>query len=117
MTVSVPVVARAMAALLFVTLSACEGGDTATSETGLTEDEFIAVIVELREAERAVMEEDSAQQLFAARKTEILERHQTSEEEIRAFVQTSTRDLQALSDMWEEISVRLRRAPPGDSLP
>ena len=89
---------------------ACGRGEATGADTGLTSEEFVEVIVELREAERAVMEEDSAQEMFVRRKTEILERHGTSEEEIRAFVAAAARDLPRLEAVWEEISGRLRRA-------
>ena len=104
---------RIAAVLCLLILTAC-GGDEAT-EPALSRDEFVEVIVDLREAERAVAEEDSAAELFAARKAEILERHGTSEEEIREYVRASTGDLQGMADTWEEISGRLGRAADPDS--
>lgn len=95
----------------------CGRGEATGAETGLTSEEFVEVIVELREAERAVLEEDSAQEMFVRRKTEILERHGTSEEEIRAFVAAASRDLPRLEAVWEEISSRLRRAGGPETVP
>ena len=96
---------------------ACDGGEAAVAETGLTSEEFVEVMVALREAERAVMQEDSAQELFVRRKAEILERHGTTEEEIRAFVTAAARDLPRLEAIWDEISSRLRRPGEPDALP
>lgn len=103
--------------LLAVAVQGCGRGEATGAETGLTADEFVEVIVELREAERAVMQEDSAQELFVRRKAEILERHGTSEEEIRAFVATASQDLPKLEAVWEEISSRLRRAGDAEPVP
>lgn len=107
-----------LAALLAVLATlGCGRGEATGADTGLTSQEFVEVIVELREAERAVMEEDSAQEMFVRRKAEILERHGTSEEEIRAFVAAASRDLPRLEGVWEEISGRLRRAGEPDAVP
>ncbi|HUE77198.1 MAG TPA: hypothetical protein VMM83_04585 [Longimicrobiales bacterium] len=99
---------RALAtALLSIGLVACERSDT--DVTALTPETFADVIVELREAEREALETDSAVQVYARRKAEILERHGTSEQELRRFVELSSRDLPLLDELWEDISQRLRR--------
>lgn len=108
---------RLAAVLLAVAVQGCGRGEATGAGTGLTSEEFVEVIVELREAERAVMQEDSAQEIFARRKAEILERHATSEEEIRAFVATASQDLPKLEAVWEEISSRLRRAGDAEPVP
>lgn len=105
------------AALAVLAALGCGRGEATGADTGLTSEEFVEVVVELREAELAVMEEDSAQEMFVRRKAEILERHGTSEEEIRAFVATASRDLPGLEAVWEEISGRLRRAGEPDAIP
>ena len=104
-------------ALCIVLLPAagCSGESRAERGQGLTRERFIELIVELREAERSVAGEDSALALFAVRKAEILERHGTSEAEVRTFVEASARDLRTLSSTWEEIADRLRQPPTEDS--
>lgn len=101
--------------LAVLLLTACRGGDTTASASVLTDDDFIEVMVELREAERAVEAADSAAELFATRKAGILEQHGTTEDEIRAYVQAASRDLRALDETWNEISERLRRPVRSDS--
>lgn len=99
---------RALAtALLSIGLVACDGSDT--DVTALTPETFADVIVELREAEWEALETDSAVQVYARRKAEILEHHGTSEQELRRFVELSSRDLPLLDELWEDISQRLRR--------
>ncbi|HUG41553.1 MAG TPA: hypothetical protein VMM12_13780 [Longimicrobiales bacterium] len=101
--------------LIAATFAGCERED-ATASGRLTPEAFADVIVELREAERDALETDSAMEVFARRKAEILERHRTSEEEIRAFVADPRHDVRMLADVWEEISNRLRRPVPEDTL-
>ena len=108
---------RVSVVLLVIAVQGCGRGEATGAETGLTSEEFVEVMVELREAERAVMQEDSAQERFVRRKAEILERHGTSEEEIRAYVATAAQDLPKLEAVWEEISSRLRRAGDPDAVP
>lgn len=124
-----------MCALLVLTaaLSGCgREGRTAPAREGLTPDEFVAVVVALREAERDVAEslaesladepdelpddplddearEDSAAVLFGERKRQILEEHDTSEEEVRAFILANGGDLQLLQTTWVAIGERLKR--------
>ena len=101
------------------------GPDSTEATVELTREEFIAVMVELRQAEADLVEEDSAAARFAVRKAEILERHGTTEDDLRAWTRAASSDVRALSGTWEEISARLRRpvAPdtvastPPDSLP
>ena len=105
----------ALGAALLLTIG-CGDDDATASAVALTSEEFIEVIVELREAEREALETDSAAEVFARRKSEILAQHQTSEEELRAFAEAATRDLQGFAAIWEDISNRLRRPVVPDSL-
>ena len=112
--------------ILLLAASASCGGEEASGEpvepveaaepVDLTSEEFVEVMVELRETERALADEDSAQQRFTERKAEILERYRTNEEELQAFVRASSRDLQGVAEIWEEISARLRRPSVSDSV-
>lgn len=98
------------AVLLGVSLVACDGRD---ADRALTPEAFADVIVELREAEREALKTDSAVAVYGRRKAEILERHGTTEEELRRFVEVSSRDLPLLDELWEDISLRLRQ--PADT--
>lgn len=113
-----PLAVPGLLALLAVVtgLAGCQRGEPTGSTTGLTPEEFIAVIVELREAERAAVETDSAAEVYARSREEILTRHGTSEAEIRAFIETASRDIPAFTEMWEDISTRLRRPVADDTL-
>lgn len=107
---------RALVGLLIAGALAGCGREDTTAAGGLTPEEFTDVIVELREAEREALEADSTAEVFARRKAEILERYDTSEEEIRAFLADPALDLPMLTELWDEISTRLRRPVPADSL-
>jgi hypothetical protein len=87
------------------------GTDDASSR--LSPDDFMTVLVEIREAEREVEADgDSAQSRFEARKAEILERHGTTEEELRGFVRRRGEDVEYLSELWDTLNQRLRYVPP-----
>lgn len=92
---------------------ACDEGKT-TAETGLMAEDFVAIVVALREAEREVTNEDSAIALFAERKAQILSRHGTTEEELRAFLLGHGDDPDALRQSWDGIAERLKHVPPED---
>ncbi len=87
------------------------GGDPAGG-TALTPEQFIEVIVALREAEREVAEEDSAAALFEERKRAILDRHGTTEEELRGFIVAHHEELPVLQAAWDTITERLKHARP-----
>lgn len=100
-------------ALATVPSLACENTGS-TAEPGLTTEDFVAIVVALREAERELVLEDSAVVLFAERKAEILSRHGTTEEELRAFLQEFGKDPDALQQSWDSIADRLKHVPPAD---
>jgi hypothetical protein len=78
----------------------------------LTQEQFVDIIVALREAEREVAEEDSAAARFEERKRGILERHGTTEDQLRAFIVTHRDDLPVLQAVWDTITERLKYARP-----
>ncbi len=86
-----------------------------TVQAGLTAEEFVEVVVALREAEREVASEEDATVLFEERKAEILSRYDTTDEELRAFLADHGRDLAALSETWDSIAERLKHEAPMDS--
>lgn len=74
----------------------------------MTDDEFIEVIVALREAEMALARTDSAGEAFERRRTEILDRHGVTQEDLREFVRQTAPDLARTTALWDSISHRLR---------
>lgn len=102
--------------LLLAGVVACDGGGEPAAPA-LGEQEFEDVMVELRLAEREAAATDSPRVEFERRKQEVLERHGTSEEEIREFAREAARDLERLTAIWDRISARLRRpAGPDEAL-
>lgn len=92
-------------------IAAC-GGPAASAESPLTPAEFVEVVVEIREAEREVAGEDSASQLFKERRQEVLDRHATTEAELREFLDANARNLTLLEQVWDTINARLATTPP-----
>jgi hypothetical protein len=109
-----PARAATHAALVLVLLAAfpaCRGSDPGQPVSTLTTDEFIAVVVEIREAERKAELSDSAQALFEEQKREILDRHGTSEDELRRFLADRGEDIDFLRELWDTLNHRLRHIP------
>ena len=109
---------RLLLSALAAALVACDGSaPTEGAGPELSTETFVAVMVELRAAERDILgaatDADSA--AFEARKAEILENHSTSEDEIRAFVERQAEDLDRLHALWETLSVALRHVPTPDT--
>jgi hypothetical protein len=88
-----------MIALLLVT-----GGCAAESRRGISDEQFITTMVELRRAARAA-ESDTAR--FVELRREVLERQGVSEAELRAYVESGSRDLLELAAVWDSIGARL----------
>lgn len=74
------------------------------SGPGLTDEEFIATMVELRRAAQAAGS-DTAR--FEAVRREVLERRGVTEAELRAFVESPERDLRELAEVWDSVAARL----------
>jgi hypothetical protein len=95
----------------FVLALACAGAaacDRSASrpDGGITDEQFVDAVVELR---RAGAEVKSAAE-FAPRKAEILRRHRVTEKELQDFARTRSRDLDAMSVVWDSVEARLARA-------
>lgn len=97
--------------ILSAVLAGCSG-DPSGSPEPLTPAEFVEIVVEIREAEREVAAEDSAARLFDDRRREILDRHGTTEAELRAFVAANAENLALLEQVWDTINARLTFTPP-----
>lgn len=97
-------------------LTGC-GGEPTGEEVALSADEFVEVMVALREAERESLEvgEDSAGVEFRRRKEEILAEHGVAQEDLRQFVVAHSADFELMEIVWDTIAQRLRYVPePGD---
>lgn len=104
-----------LALLLPALLAGCDLGRASRSEAPLTPDEFVEIIVAVREAEREVAQEDSAGQRFEERKQEILEHHGTNEAELQRFLAANRENIALLQTVWDTITERLRFVPAGDA--
>lgn len=71
----------------------------------LSSEEFVAIYVELRRAER----EASTAEEFEARKQEVLARHGTTPERLIEFVQAHGRDVRSMAEVWDSIEAKLAR--------
>lgn len=97
-------------------LGGCRASD-ATAEAEVTRSEFVEIVTALRQAERAVAQEESAESLYAERKSEILARYDVTESNLRAFVERLQEDPAELQAVWDTISQRLKHVPgEGDGL-
>ncbi len=99
--------------ILSAILGGCGGDPSGSSDAPLTPAEFVEIVVEIREAEREVAAEDSAAQLFEDRRREILDRHGTTEAELRAFLSANAENLALLEEVWDTIHARLTVMRPG----
>lgn len=103
----------AMTALLPLALTGC-GGEPAAPGQPLAPGEFVDIIVALRQAEREVELEahpDSLELEFERRKLEILDRHNATEEQVRAFMESNRDRPAVIAAAWDSIAQRLRMAP------
>jgi hypothetical protein len=94
------------------------GGCNATEPTGrdaeLTQDQFVDVIVALREAEYEVVQEapaDSLQLRFIQRRDEILAAHGVTADHLREFVGRHQERPSVMAAIWERIAERLGPTP------
>ncbi|MFP4622787.1 MAG: hypothetical protein ACLFRX_01280 [Gemmatimonadota bacterium] len=96
---------------LMAALPGCEAGGTADPEEGLSREEFVEVVVALREAERDLPSDSTAPERFAEVKAEILAEHDVTEVELRAFLEGQDEDLARLQELWDTINRRLKFVP------
>ena len=108
----------ALFALPFTGMVACNAdGEAAAPASTLEPEEFIEIVVELREAEREVESADSTGVAFARRRSEILARRSATEEDLREFVAVHHGDFDLMDRVWETINQRLKRPRPRHAAP
>ncbi|HUH12520.1 MAG TPA: hypothetical protein VMK65_05400, partial [Longimicrobiales bacterium] len=103
---------RSAAALLgaCLLLSGC-GRDAGAAD--LSAEQFVTVYTELRHAERVAADAGD----FQSRKSDILARHDTSEEELMAFVAAHEEDVGFMAQVWDSVQARLQAPPDGVRAP
>ena len=85
-----------------------EPAEPAEPETAVTRSEFIEIMVGLREAAYEVQLLDSADLRFAERRDSILATYETTEEELRSFLDAHP-ELEYQKELWDSITRRLKR--------
>ncbi len=91
---------RVLTLLLAGAAAACSGGPAADT---IEREVFIATYVDLR---IAAFDTDSGR-VAAAEKDEILTRHGVSEEDLTAFAEVHSADLEFMRDVWNEVEAQL----------
>jgi hypothetical protein len=92
---------RVLLGILSAALLSCgTGADT----TGVTDDSFVQVMVELRRAANQAAGDTTA---FAARREQILLDAGVTEEQLQDYVETHGRNVEHMARLWETINTRL----------
>lgn len=98
---------RTLAGLaLLLTLAACGGADDGASANVIDRESFVATYVELRVAALHAPDLELTEQ----QRTEILARHGVDEEDLLEFADVHGRDIQYMSDVWNEIDSLIQNA-------
>ena len=110
---SLPRRAHARATCAAVVLMACACGPDAPSSTDGTIDRevFIATYVDLRIAAL----ESEPRTLSGIDRDAVLARHSVTEEALMTFAEVHGRDVEFMSDVWEEVELRLDAAQPQET--
>jgi hypothetical protein len=92
----------------------CDFPDTGGGHSGpppgtLATQDFVAVVVALRQAEQTVAEADSAQDTFEELRSQVLAEYAVTEEELRDFVTAYAEKPDVLAAVWDTINERLKR--------
>lgn len=102
------------AAVLPLIVSGCNAVEPTARDGELTRDQFVDVIVALREAEQELVQEapaDSLQPRFIQRRDEILAEHGVTADDLRTFVRRHQERPSVMAEMWERIAERLGPTP------
>jgi hypothetical protein len=86
--------------LLLALLSACARTDT---PGGISDEQFVTTLVELRRAATGAARDPVS---FAAARQRILTEQNVTEEQLRAYIQSHSRDLTHLAAVWESVNER-----------
>jgi hypothetical protein len=92
--------------VLAIGIAGCGADD---STFGVTDERFVATMVELRQA-AVTAGRDTAR--FEELRAQTLERQGVSEEDLRAYVETHSGDLRHMAAMWDSVASRLADPVP-----
>jgi len=93
----------------------CGEREPTAGDARLRTNEFIEIIVALRNAELELdrtMPADSIEAEFARRKAAILEQYSATDDDVRAFVERHHARPGFMAEVWDTIAQRLRAEPP-----
>jgi|GEM_PF-6302755 len=105
---------RSLAIILItlLTIIGCGGESKGTqSTTAISDDEFIEIYLELREA--AVEADSDSTKEFAELRDEILERYEIEPDDLFHFIDQKASDLEGLSLVWDSIYQRMKERRGG----
>lgn len=97
-------VAPRLAGLIALTVSLACGGPSADT---IDREVFIATYVDLRVA---ALDTDTAK-VGTEEREEVLRRHGVTAEDLTTFAEVHATDLEFMRDVWNEVELRLDRAP------
>lgn len=93
-------------------LAGCQGAEPAAEgDVPVTREEFVSAVVALREAEREVVLRDNPEERFEERKSEIMETHGVTRDQLRGFLLAHEGDVGYLEAVWDSINERLKHVP------
>jgi hypothetical protein len=90
--------------ILLLVLLATLGCRREDVTTGIADEHFIEVVVQLRRAAAETRGTDAA---FAARRDAILREAGITEDQLRAYVEAHGRDIDHMAEVWDSINARL----------
>jgi hypothetical protein len=93
-----------IALLLLLPLLLAGGCRSDAGATGISDERFIDVVVQLRRAAHETRDEPAA---YAARRDAILREAGVTEEQLRAYVDVRGRDIDHMAQIWDSINTRL----------
>ena len=101
---------RKQAILLALVLAGCGGSHPADSpRQPIEKDRFIEAYIELRRAAVEVGQAADSVPAFAAKKSEILERHGISSQDLIDYIEANSSHLSEMTAIWDTIHRRLGR--------
>lgn len=101
---------RPLTAVLAALALGCSADEPAGAEDAIDREVFIATYVDLR---IAALDAETRQLTDEAR-DEVLAKHAVTEERLMEFADVYGRDVDFMTEVWNEVEVRLDAARPGD---